>query len=147
MRVTQFVLGPAEKAVRDDREQRIPVIEERARLDKRSVERGVVKISTSVAEHQEILSGTLHREDVEIERIAVNRPIESMPEIRQEDDVIVIPVVEERAVVTKQLVLVEEWRVHRRTERRTVDIPVTLQSTEVSVEREPRVNEQSGPTE
>jgi len=121
--------------VRDDGEQRIPVLEECARVEKRIVERGVVKISTSVAEHQKIIKETLQSQEVDIERIAMDRQVDSMPEVRQEDDAIVIPIIEERVVVTKQLVLVEELRVRRKTRRDAVDIPVTLHSTEVSVER------------
>jgi uncharacterized protein (TIGR02271 family) len=58
-----------------------------------------------------------------------------MPSIRQEGNITVIPVVEERAIVVKQLVLVEELHVHRKTVEEIVQIPVTMQSTEISVER------------
>ena len=58
-----------------------------------------------------------------------------MPGVRQEGDVVVIPVVEERAVLVKRLVLVEELHVHRHVVEEIVDTPVSLRSTEISVER------------
>jgi uncharacterized protein (TIGR02271 family) len=116
-------------------ERRIPVIEERARIDKEVVERGVVRISTSIRENEQVLAEALQHQEVDIQRVSINKEVDAMPTIRQEGDVTVIPIVEERAVVTKQLVLVEELRVHRKTVQEIVQIPVTVHSTEVSVER------------
>lgn len=116
-------------------ERRIPVIEERARVDKEAVERAVVRISTSVREREEVLEEALRHEEVEIERVAIDKEVDAMPSVRQEGDVTVIPIVEERAVVTKRLVLVEELRVQRKAVQEVVQIPVTLHSTDISVER------------
>ena len=117
-------------------EHRIPVIEERARVDKEVVERGVVRISTSSRDSEQVLEEVLRHEEVDIRRVALNEEVEGMPEIRQEGDVTVIPIVEERAVIVKKLVLVEELYVRRRKIEEIVRIPVTLHSTEVLVERE-----------
>jgi uncharacterized protein (TIGR02271 family) len=119
----------------DEIERRIPVIEERARVDKQTIERGVVKVSTSIKHSEHLLTQTLRHEDVEIRRVAVDREVEAMPDVRQEGDVTVIPIVEERAVLVKRLVLVEELHVHRRTVAKVVQVPVSLRSTEISVER------------
>lgn len=119
----------------DQTEHRIPVIEERARIDKEVVERGVVKVSTSIREREEVFAEALQHQEVDIQRVSINKVVDAMPTIRQEGDVTVIPVVEERAVVVKQLLLVEELHVHRKTVREIVHIPVTMQSTEISVER------------
>jgi uncharacterized protein (TIGR02271 family) len=117
-------------------EHRIPVIEERARVDKEVVERGVVRISTSSRDSEQVLEEVLRHEEVDIRRVALNEEVEGMPEIRQEGDVTVIPIVEERAVIVKKLVLVEELYVRRRKIEEIVRIPVTLHSTEVLIERE-----------
>ncbi len=134
-RLHSIVTLLAENSVSDQMERRIPVIEERARIDRETVERGVVRISTSVREHEEVLAEALRHEEVDIQRVAIDREVDAMPSIRQEGNVTVIPVVEERAVVTKRLVLVEELRVQRKTVQEVVQIPVTLHSTEISVER------------
>ena len=118
----------------DEIERRVPLVEERARVDKHVVERNVVRIRTAVRQSQEVVSDSLRHEQVDIRRVPVNREIDATPEIREEGDVIVIPVVEERAVLVKRLVLVEELHVQRRLVQQVVHIPVTLHSTEVSVE-------------
>ena len=117
-------------------EHRIPVIEERARVDKEVVERGVVRISTSSRDREQVLEEVLRHEEVDIRRVTLDEAVEGMPKIRQEGDVTVIPIVEERAVIVKKLVLVEELYVRRRKIEEVVRIPVTLHSTEVLIERE-----------
>ena len=119
----------------DQSERRIPVIEERARIEKQVVERGVVRISTSILEREEVFAEALQHQEVDIQRVSINKEVTAMPTIRQEADVTVIPVVEERIVIVKQLVLVEELHVRRKMVEETVQIPVTVLSTEISVER------------
>ena len=119
----------------DQLERRIPVIEERARIEKQVVERGVVRISTSIREREEVFEEALQHQEVDIQRVAINKEVTAMPTIRQEADVTVIPVVEERIVMVKKLVLVEELHVRRKMVEETVQIPVTVHSTEISVER------------
>jgi uncharacterized protein (TIGR02271 family) len=122
--------------VNDEVERRIPVIEERARVDKQIVERAVVRISTSIKQSEQVIAESLRHEEVDIQRVPVNKEVDSMPSVRQEGDVLVIPVVEERAVLVKRLVLVEELHVHRQVVEAIVETPVSLRSTEVSIERQ-----------
>jgi uncharacterized protein (TIGR02271 family) len=122
--------------VNDEVERRIPVIEERARVDKQIVERAVVRISTSIKQSEQVIAESLRHEEVDIQRVPVNKEVDSMPSVRQEGGVVVIPVVEERAVLVKRLVLVEELHVHRHVVEAIVETPVSLRSTEVSIERQ-----------
>jgi uncharacterized protein (TIGR02271 family) len=117
-------------------EHRIPVIEERARVEKRIVERGVVKIDATIKEHVETISEALTHEEVEIRHVPMDLEVDVVPEVRQEGDVVIIPVVEERIVVSKRLVLTEELHVHRRKVSEHASIPVTLRSTDIAVQRE-----------
>lgn len=119
----------------ENTEERIPLAQERARLEKRVVERSRLKISTRVAAHDEVITDTLRHEEIEIIRVPVDKEVEAMPTVRQQDDVTVIPIVEERLVVTKQLVLVEELHVRRKVAEEDIEVPVTLHSTHASVER------------
>src|SRR5687767_3145993 len=105
-------------------EQRIPVIEEQARIDKQVVERGVVKINTFIKERQETVSTALLHEEVDIERVPMNVQVSAMPEVRFEGEVIIIPVVEEQVVVSKRLILTEELRVNRKLVEKITDLPV-----------------------
>lgn len=120
----------------DELERRIPLIEERAQIHKRAVEGDVVSISTAVREYERVITEALRHEHVSVTRVPLEREVDAVPAVRQEGDVMVIPVVEERAVLVKHLVLVEEVRIHRRTTEQIVHIPVLERSMEVSVERQ-----------
>ena len=73
--------------------------------------------------------------EVEIERVAIDRQIDTAPEIRNEGETMIIPIVEERLVVEKRLFLREEIHVHRRRIVTQFRQNVTLRSQEVIVER------------
>jgi stress response protein YsnF len=72
-----------------------------------------------------------------VERVVIDRPIDTVPDVRTEGDVMIYPVVDEVLVVTKQLILREEIRITevRRTEHFSEE--VTLRRTEAKVERLP----------
>jgi len=118
------------------------LVEERARIDKRVVERDHVTIRTAITESQQVLSDALRREQVDIRRVAVNQEVDAIPGIREEADVIIIPIVEERAVLIKRLVLVEELHVQRKVLEEPVQVPVSLRSTEVFVESQDSSNDE-----
>jgi uncharacterized protein (TIGR02271 family) len=116
-------------------EMRIPLVEEELSVSKRQREKGRVVVQTIPRERQELVEQELERVDVEIERIPVDRVVETPPRIREEGDTLVIPVVEEVVVVEKRLVLREEIRVHRRRSVEQFQQPVTLRSEDVRIER------------
>ncbi|SDE27391.1 protein of unknown function [Paracoccus isoporae] len=110
----------------DDARETMEVAEETARIVKRVVDRGGVRLD-SVTEHRdELLSAELRQGHVEIRRIPRDEVVEEAPAIREEDGVTIIPVLEERAVLRTELVLVEEVHLVRTETRETVEVPVTL---------------------
>lgn len=115
----------------------IPVIEERAVVKKRVVETGRVRIRKNVREYEEHVDIPHVHEEVRVERVPVDQFIEAAPEVRTEGDVTIIPVVEERYVMEKRLVLVEE--LHIRRERHETHSPqvVRVLKEEVEVDRLP----------
>lgn len=117
-------------------EHRIPVVGEKATISKRIVEGGKVRIDSRVFERNEILETTLRHSLVDIQRKPVDKVVDSLPEIRKEGDVLIIPVVEERARVIHELVLVEEIHVQQAVEEEKVKIPVATKATEVNIERD-----------
>ncbi|HEV2558062.1 MAG TPA: YsnF/AvaK domain-containing protein [Microvirga sp.] len=117
-------------------EERIPLVEEEVRIDKRTVERGRVRVRTVTDEVEEMARATLDGETVEVDRVPVDRMVEVAPEIRTEGDVTIIPVVEEVLVVEKRLVLKEELHVRRRRTTEEVEVPVTVRRQRAVVERE-----------
>ena len=74
-------------------------------------------------------------ETVEVERIPINRVVDTVPQIRTDGDVTIVPVFEERLVVEKQLVLVEEVRIRRTASVENVEVPITLRKERATVER------------
>jgi stress response protein YsnF len=77
------------------------------------VETARVRVSRATHDHEELVDELLQHEKVEVERIPVGQTIETMPSVRQEGDVTIIPVVEEILVVERRLVLKEEVHIRR----------------------------------
>jgi uncharacterized protein (TIGR02271 family) len=111
----------------------LPVTEEELHVQKRTIETGV-QVTKLVHERQETFELPLISEEIEIRRLPVNRRVDQPVAIRQEGDVIVVPVLEEVLVVQKQLLLKEEVHIiTKRTETRQSG-QETLRREEVLVE-------------
>lgn len=115
----------------------LPVLREQLEVNKVVRNKGVVRIQKVVHQSEELVTESLHSDDVVVERVPRDLPIDSPPQVRTEGDVTVIPVVKEVLVVTKQLRLVEELRISRRTSAKDHQESVTLRAEEVIVERIP----------
>jgi stress response protein YsnF len=72
----------------------VPVTEEKVTVQKRVIEKGRVQIHKTVHEHTEVVDQPLHVEQVEIERVAINRLIDKPVSIRHEGDPTIIPLLE-----------------------------------------------------
>jgi uncharacterized protein (TIGR02271 family) len=115
----------------------IPIVEEEVRVDKREVVTGRVRIRTIVETLEETARASLEGETVEVQRVPIDRVVDVAPQVRNEGDVTVIPVVEEVVVVEKRLVLKEELHVRRHRTTESVEVPVTLRKQRAIVERLP----------
>ena len=115
----------------------IALAEEDAKIGKREVTTGRVRIETKVDEVADIAHATLESETVEVERVPINREIAEAPAVRTEGDLTIVPIVEELLVVEKRLVLKEEVHIRRRRKSEAVEVPVTLRKERVIVERSP----------
>ena len=113
----------------------VPLLAEEAHFEKQSVSTGKVRIRTVVDTVEEQARAVLEGERVEVTRIPVDRVVEEMPSVRTEDDVLVVPVVEEVLFVEKRLVLKEELHIRRHATRETVEVPVTLRKQRAVVDR------------
>jgi uncharacterized protein (TIGR02271 family) len=89
------------------------LLAEELAVAKEKVETGRVRISTRTHEHEALVDENLARERVEIETVPVGLRIDAVPEVRQEGDTTIIPVVEEILVVERRLILKEEIRIKR----------------------------------
>lgn len=110
--------------------------EEQLEIHRRTVDSGrPVRVRKQVEEQLVRAELALARELVEVERVPVGRVIDTAPPVRQEGDVTVVPVVAERLVSRKELVLVEEIRLTRRREQSTSQEDFTVRRERVVVER------------
>jgi uncharacterized protein (TIGR02271 family) len=123
----------------------LPVIEERAIIQREVVETGRVRITRRVHETDEQISVPVQHEEVHVERVALNQTLPAgaaTPAIRYEGDTTIIPVLREVAVVEMRLVLVEELRVTKRRVTTQHTEPVHLRREELSVEHLPPTPDQ-----
>lgn len=126
-------------------EERIPIVQEEVAVGKREVETGRVRVHTVVDEEQVNCTELLERDVVEIERVPVGREVTQAPLPFEEGDVLVIPIIEERLVVEKRLVVVEEVRIRRRQVTEESAIPVTRRVMRAEIERSAPAPRPPGP--
>jgi len=110
----------------------IPVHEETATVTKRPVERHS-RIDKQVRTRTETIETVLRRDQPTIERVPINREVSASPAVRQEGDTLIIPVLEEVAVIERRLILREEIRIHRHEVVEPFRQDVTLRTEEVVV--------------
>jgi uncharacterized protein (TIGR02271 family) len=114
----------------------IPVAREELEVGKRRVETDSgVRVHNTVREREAVVDQPLARDEVRVERVNVNRPVDGPVDVRYEGDTMIIPVLEEVLVVQKRLVLKEELHVTRRRSEVRSPQRVTLRSEQAVVER------------
>ena len=114
--------------------QVLPLYAEQVAVTKR-VRKTRVRVARTTRSRDTLVEEDLAHDLVIVERVAIGRVVEAMPEIRQEGNVTILPVVEEEVVVTRRLVLKEEVHVRRvRTMERHVET-VTLREQQAAVTR------------
>jgi uncharacterized protein (TIGR02271 family) len=113
----------------------IPVIEEELTAGAREVRTGAVRVSKQVEQVRKVVTAPAVHDVVEVNRVPVNRVVDSIPQMREEGDILIIPVVEEELVVQKRLVLKEEIRIRRKRISQRVSKEVTLDRERATVER------------
>ena len=118
--------GSAERIV-------IPVLAEQAQVHLQREHTGTVRVRKVVHQVTQPVAAQGYREVVETTRVPINQVVEAVEAPRTVDDLLVIPVYEERLV--RQLVLVEEIHVRRRREAFEHTVATSLRREEVIVER------------
>jgi stress response protein YsnF len=113
----------------------IPVLEEKLEFHKEVRPTSVVRIHKSVHSENASILENLAVEAVDIERIRKDVFVDTAPAIRMEGEVTVIPVLEEVAVITKRLRLVEEIRITKRRSSQPYEETIPLRTETVVVER------------
>ena len=120
-------------------EEQLQLVEEAVTFGKRRVVTGTVRVRTIVEEIPIIHHDTLVTEAVEVERVPVGSVIDAVPPMREVDGVTIIPVVEERVRVVRELVLVEEVRMRRVRSEALFETTGSRRIMHAVVERDPAI--------
>lgn len=114
----------------------LPLHQERLLVTKR-VRKTLVRAARTTTQRTVAVDEDLAVEQVVVTRVPVGRVVETVPPVREENGVTIVPVVEEEMVLVRRLVLKEEVRFERvRSTVRHVET-VTLRRQEVTVTRTP----------
>lgn len=113
----------------------LPVVEERAVVRKRKKLTGGVRARTVVREVEQVIDEPLLAEEVEVERVRLDRWVEAPIPVRQEGETTIITLHEEVIVVEKRLKAIEEVHLTRHQDRHRASKSVTLRREEVILER------------
>ncbi len=119
-----------------DRKDFIPVLEESIKIHKEFVETGKVIISKKVKEEEVNVSVPLMHEEVTVDKVEVNKYVDTAPEIRYEGETMIVPVVKEVLVVEKRLMLTEELHIRKNIVEKTEERIEKVRKEEVSVSRD-----------
>lgn len=117
------------------RETVIPLFQEELSVSKRVVPTSRVQISRVTHSHEQLVDELLEREQIEVERVAIDKPIDCMPSVREEGDCLILPIVEEVLNIQRVLVLKEEVRIRRVKGTERYQERVTLRKQEAVVNR------------
>jgi len=119
----------------DPKTDTLSVVEEKISLTKQAVLTGRVRIATQTETVEHRLPAELSSEEIDVVRVQVDRRVDVAPQVTTEGDLTIIPVVEERLVVTRELYLREEIHVRRIRRQETVEIPAETRRQTVRIER------------
>lgn len=126
---------PAQPVASETEEVVVPIVDEELHVDKRQIETGRIRLTKMVHEREVIVDEPFTREEIQVERVPVDRLVTEPVSVRYEGDTMIIPVMEELIVVEKRLRLKEELRVTKRQITTPQSRPVRVRTEEVHVER------------
>ena len=124
--------------------QTIDLLEEQIEVSKRATVSGRVRVSSVTDLVEEQVRETLAGQTIEVVHVPIDRFVDTIPEVRTDGDVTIMPVVEEVLVVEKRLRLKEELHIRIVRTEDAVSIPVTLRKQRAVVER---LEPETGPME
>jgi stress response protein YsnF len=116
----------------------LSLVEESLRVTVREGSPVRVRVRTVTETFKELVRQELLGQQVEVERVPVDRMIEPgtpAPDVRIEGNVTILPILEEVLVVEKRLVLKEEVRITRHQTKEVAETPVTIRKQRAVVER------------
>ncbi|MDT0177661.1 DUF2382 domain-containing protein [Enterobacter sp. BRE11] len=116
-------------------EEILHLAEEKLSVSREEVLDGYVTVKRQTSTHSEPVSLLLRREHVEVTHVPKNERIASMPDVREEEGVLIVPVVEEEVEIIRRLVLKEELHIRRTHEEVPWEESVPLRKQHVEINR------------
>ncbi|MFL6417462.1 MAG: YsnF/AvaK domain-containing protein [Bryobacteraceae bacterium] len=113
----------------------VPVLSEQLKVDIVSVPVGGVRVIKRVVEEQVPIDEQLRSQEAEVERVPVGRYVEGPLPVRQSDDALIVPIVEEHVVVERRWFLKEEIHIKRTEQTIRYEDTVTVKHEEATIER------------
>lgn len=116
----------------------VSLAEERVELGTKKVVDRRVRITRSTRADEKLIEAELTHEDALIKRISINEAVSpgNIPQVRQEGEVTIIPVIEERVEIVKYYVLTEEIHVIKKIRKETHQENIILRSQEINISTE-----------
>ncbi|GLR11083.1 hypothetical protein COO59_15130 [Mixta theicola] len=121
-----------------EQHEAIPLAEEQAAVSTQRVVDRRIRIDRSTTTAEKLLEAELWHEEVEIEHVEKNEPVTEgyFPQVRQEGDVLIVPVIEEQVEIIRHYVLKEEVHIHKLKKSEQFQQKVTLRSQEIEINKE-----------
>jgi uncharacterized protein (TIGR02271 family) len=113
----------------------IPVIAESLHVGRERVVTGKVRLRKVVRQEEQTIDEPILKEQVSVERVAVDQWVDEPPPIRSDGGTLIVPVVEEVLVVEKRLRLREEIRLTWHHEEEHAPQTLTVRREEIRIDR------------
>jgi uncharacterized protein (TIGR02271 family) len=113
----------------------VQLVEENLDIAKREIVTGTIRVVTRTVMADEIATIALDHGVVDVVRVPMDQKVDEAPAVRTDGETTIIPVIEERAVVLKQLYVVEEIHIRRRFEQESRRTSIPLRRQVATVER------------
>jgi uncharacterized protein (TIGR02271 family) len=97
----------------------------------------LVRVAVTTDTTEQHLEQQLEHARVTIEHVPIGEVVDAVPPVREEGDTIVLPVVEERLVVERRLVLVEEVRISRTLDTEHIRQTIACRTQTATITRTP----------
>jgi uncharacterized protein (TIGR02271 family) len=117
----------------EEQVESIPVVEEKLVVGKRAVEKGGVRVHTRVVEQPAGADMRLKQEKVEVERVPVDRPVQTS-DAAFRDRTLEMTESGEEPVIGKEARVVEEVRLKKSATEKEAHVEDKVRKTEVDVE-------------
>ena len=141
LEVEQGIALPDQTQKLQGDEVRVPLVAEQMDVTKQTVVTGRVLLEKTVEAYDVTVDEPLAVTSWTVERVPLGHVVQTVPAVREEYATTIYPILEERMVLTKELILVEEIRVTRAALERQVPQTFTLRRENLQVRREDYVAE------